>query len=315
MNNTFKKFLAVLLSVLTCLSCGLTAFAEGETVPAEKPETDFTCYRYQLSDYSSTDFIVVTFDSKYSQTGEIPEVYLYSSQTSYKKPIADDIITMINEHEGKRYPQLFIKTEKLQIINNIVIYAGAFVTESGEISGKVEIPSNKIIKASDPGVSCMLEAFELEENIDLITSKTCRYTTVGKPVKIVATSEYGKIWLDEITATYTVNGNTVEINSNEFVPQEPGSYVVELKLGDIITRKLEFDVLSENAAYSKNLLNATEWLLLSPLCFLLGTGLFVLIPGFGTVFGSMAAIASVYMIPRFFIALFEGPVYEEYILE
>lgn len=313
MKNTFKKFVAILLSVLTCFSCGVTAFAEDETVPAEKPETDFTCYRYQLSDYSSTDFIVVTFDSKYSQTGEIPEVYLYSSQTSYKKPIADDIIIMINEHEGKRYPQLFIKTEKLQIINNIVIYAGAFVTETGEISGKVTIPSNKIQKAYDLGVSCKLEVFEIEEHIDLITGKTGRYATVGKPVKIVADSEFGKAWLGEITATYTVNGKTVEINSNEFVPQEPGIYVVELKLGDIVARTFEFDVLSEKAAYSKNLVNATEWLLLTPLYLVLGTGLLV-IPGFGTLVGSTTLMAAAAMIPRFFKALFGGPLYNEYIL-
>ncbi len=313
MKNTFKKFLAVLLSVLTCFSCGVTAFAEGENVPAEKLESDFTCYWYHSSDYSM-DFIVVTFDGKYSQTGEIPELYLYYGNQAIS--IAEDLITLkIYEHEGKRYPQLFINTKNFESITGIVIGAGAFVTELGEISGKVKIPNNKIRRAYDLGVSCQLEVFEVEESIDLITSKTGRYTTVGKSVEIVGYGEYGKVWLGETTATYTLNGETTEITSNEFVPQEPGRYVVELKFGDITARKLEFDVLNETAAYSKSLGDATEWLLLSPLYLVLGSGLAVLIPGFGTWIGSTTVMAAFAMIPRFFKVLFGGPMYKEYILE
>lgn len=313
MNNTFKKFLAVLLAVLTCMSCGVTAFAEGEIVPEEKLETDYTCYSYHSNDYSM-NFIVVTFDSKYSHTGEIPEGCIYFNSNG-SHPLTEDLITLkVFENEGKRYPQLFIKINYVNI-NRIEIGAGAFVTETGEISGKVKIPNSKIIKAYDLGVSCMLEAFEVDESTDLISSRTVRYTTVGKPVRIVGTSEFGKVWLGETTATYTLNGETIKITSNEFVPQEPGSYVVELKFGDITTRKLEFDVLSEKAAYSKSLSDATEWLLLTPLYLVLGTGLFVLIPGFGTWIGSTTVMAAVSMIPRFFMVLFDGPIYNEYILK
>lgn len=314
MNNTFKKFLAVLLSVIICLSCGVTVFAEGEIVPEEKPESDFTCYGYQLSDYYSTDFIVVTFDGKYSQIGEIPEVCIDFDRNG-KRFLTDNLITLkVFENEGKRYPQLFIKTRCVDI-SCIEIGEGAFVTESGEISGRLEIPSNKITQAYDLGVLCKLEMFEVEENINLITGKTVRYTTVGKPVSIAADSEFGKVWLGETTATYTLNGKTTEIDSNEFVPQEPGSYVVEMKFGNITTGKWELVVLSESEAYSKSLLDATEWLLLSPLCLVLGTGLFVFIPGFGTWIGSTTVMAALAMIPRFFKVLFEGPIYNEYILK
>ena len=314
MKNTFKKFIAVLLSVLTCLLCGVTAFAEGENAPAEKPESDFTCYGYQLSDYYSTDFIVVTFDGKYSRIGEIPEVCIVFDRNG-KQFLTEDLITLkVFENEGKRYPQLFIKTSCVDISRN-EIGAGAFVTESGETSGRLEIPSNKIDKVYNLGVSCVLEAFEVDESTNLIASKLCRYTTVGKPVRIVADSEFGKMWLDEITATYTVNGNTVEITSNEFVPQETGSYVVELKFGGIITGKFELEVLSETKSYTKSLLDAAEWLLLTPLYFVLGTGLFVLIPGFGTWIGSKTLMAAAAMIPRFFMVLFDGPIYNEYILK
>lgn len=314
MKNTFKKFIAVLLSVLTCLLCGVTAFAEGENAPAEKPESDFTCYGYQLSDYYSTDFIVVTFDGKYSRIGEIPEVCIVFDRNG-KQFLTEDLITLkVFENEGKRYPQLFIKISCVDI-SRIEIGAGAFVTESGETSGRLEIPSNKITQAYDLGVLCKLEMFEVEENIDLITGKSVRYATVGKPVRIVADSEFGKVWLDEITAAYTVNGETTEITSNEFVPQEPGSYVIDLKFGNITAGKWELVVLSESEAYSKSLLDATEWLLLTPLYLVLGTGVFVLIPGFGTWIGSTTLMAAVSMIPRFFMVLFDGPIYNEYILK
>lgn len=313
MNNTFKKSLAVLLAVLTCLSCGVTAFAEGEIVPEEKMESDFACYWYQASDYQM-NFVVITFDSKYSQTGEIPELYVYYGNRAIS--IAEDLIKLkIYEYEGKKYPQLFINTKSFDSIDGIVIGEGAFVTQAGETSGKVKIPSNKISIAYDLGVSCQLEAFEVQENVSLIAAKTVRYATVGKPVEIVGYGEYGKVWLGETTATYTVNGKTTEINSNEFVPQEPGSYVIELNFDGMVTRELEFDVLSEKVAYSKSLGDATEWLLLSPLCLVLGTGLFVLIPGFGTWIGSTTVMAAVYMIPRFFKVLFGGPMYKEYTLE
>lgn len=313
MNNTFKKFLAILLSVLTCISCGVTAFAEGENVPAEKLESNFTCCWYRASDYQM-NFVVVTFDGKYSQAGEIPELYVYYGNRPIS--VAEDLITLkIYEYEGKKYPQLFINAKNFESINGIVIGEGAFVTQSGETSGKVKIPNNKIDRAYDIGVSCQLEVFEVEESIDLITSKTGRYATVGKPVEIVGYGEYGKVWLGEITATYTLNEKTVEIKSNEFVPQEPGKYVVELKFDGIVTRTLEIDVLSETKSYTKSLGDATEWLLLSPLYLVLGSGLAVLIPGFGTWIGSTTVMAAFAMIPRFFKVLFGGPMYKEYILE
>ena len=123
------------------------------------------------------------------------------------------------------------------------------------------------------------------------------------------------MWLGETTATYTLNGETTEIISNEFVPQEPGKYVVELKLGDFVTRILEFEVLSETKSYTKSLGDATEWMLLSPLYLVLGSGLAVLIPGFGTWIGSTTVMAALAMIPRFFKVLFGGPMYKDYILE
>lgn len=313
MNKTFKKFVAVLLSVLTCLSCGVTAFAEDENSPAERVESDYTCYWYHKSDYTK-DFIVVTFDSKYSQVGETSEIYVYYGNRAVLLE-EKSVKLKIYEYEGKKYPQLFINAENFESISGIVIAAGAFVTPTGEISGKVSIPNSKIQRAYDFCISCKLEVFEVEESVNLITSKTGRYATVGKPVRIVGTSEHGKVWLGATTATYTFNGETTEITSDEFVPQEPGKYVVELKFDDIATRTFEFEVLSETKSYTKSLGDATEWLLISPLYLVLGSGLVVLIPGFGTWIGSTTLVAALAMIPRFFKVLFGGPMYKEYILE
>lgn len=313
MNKTLKKIVAVILSVLTCFSCVITAFAEDETVPAEKTETEITCYWYQKRAYQM-NFVVVTFDGKYSQTGEIPEAYVYRGNTPIS--VTEDLIKLkIYEYEGEKYPQLFINTKSFENIDGIVIGEGAFITESGETSGKVKIPSNKIERAYDLGLSCQVEVFEVEENVSLIASKTGRYATVGKPFEIVGYGEYGKMWLGSTTATYTFNGEKTEITSNEFVPQEPGRYVVELNFDGMVTRTLEFDVLSGTKSYTKSLGDATEWLLLSPLYLVLGSGLAVLIPGFGTWIGSTTVMAALAMIPRFFKVLFGGPMYKDYILE
>ena len=303
MNKKLKKIMSVILCAVMLFTISSVAFA------AEEFEKSYACHYY-----NSMDFIVVTFDSKYSEMGEKPEVKIYNG--SYAFAVTEDkFVLEIFEYEGERYPQLLINTEiDIYDITDIEIAEGAFVTESGEISDKVKIPHNKIDKTYGFGVSCEIEAFKVEESVNLITSKTGYYTTVGKPVEIVGSDEYGNMWLSGITAAYTVNGKTVEISSNEFVPQEPGRYVVELKLGDVVTRKLEFDVLSETQSYFKSLGDSTEWLLLTPLYLVLGVGL-LLIPGFGTWIGSTTLMASLAMVPRFFKTLFGGPMYNKYILE
>ncbi len=301
MNKKLKKFLSVILCAVLIFTTASVAFA-AEDNSEEVLEKNYACHSYP------SGFIVVTFSSWYSQIGEIPEVYLNDSSSIY--PVAkDDIDFRIFEYGGIRYPQLFIKnTNNFEAIIGIEIGAGAFVTESGEISGKVIIPKNRINELSGFAVLCKFEAIKLEEHTGLVSSKSCYYATVGKPVTIVGHSEHGKMWLSEMTATYTVNGKTVEINSNEFIPQEPGKYVVELKLDDVFTKTFEIYVLSEKEAYLKNLGNATGWFFLSPLYAVFGTVL-LLIPGFGVVMGGFTWYSVGNMVYRFFSAIFDGPVY------
>ena len=301
MKNTFKKLLSVILCAVLLFTTASTAFA-AEDNAEEVLEKGYTCHSYP------NGFIVVTFSSKYSQTGEKPEVYLNNGLSTFS--VAEDEIELrLFEHLGRRYPQLFIKnTNKFDDIIGIEIGVGAFVTESGETSAKVVISKSGINELSGFAVRCEFEAIKLEEHTGLMSSKSCYYATVGNPVTIVGYTEHGKMWLGEMTATYTVNGKTVEINSNEFVPQEPGKYVVELKLDDVFTKTFEIDVLSEKQAYSKNLGNATVWLLLTPLYAVFGTVL-LLIPGLGFVMGSFTWYSVSNMVYDFFTAIFDGPVY------
>ena len=302
MKKAIRKILSVILCAVMLFTTASTAFAAEDS--EEVLEKNYACHGY------SNGLIVVTFSSKYSQTGEIPEVYLNDGLNTVS--VADDEIELrIFEQGGMRYPQLFIKIENnSDAIIGIEIGAGAFVTESGETSAKVVIPKNKINELSAFAVMCEFEAIKLEEHTGLVSSKSCYYATVGKPVTIVGHSDHGKMWLNEMTATYSVNGKSYEIKSNEFVPQEPGRYVVELKLcdSDVVTKTFEIEVWSEKEAYLKNLGNATGWLFLSPLYAVFGTVL-LLIPGFGMVMGAFTWYSVSYMVARFFTALFDGPVY------
>ena len=302
MNKKFTKFMSVILCAVLLFTTASVAFAAEDN--AEVLEKNYACHYY-----NSMDFIVVTFDSKYSEIGEKPEVQLYNNSTAY--PVEEDLITLkIFEKDGKRYPQLFVNTEGYDNITGIVIGTGAFVTQSGEISGKIDKSNSKIQQLDKLGLPCEFEAFEVDE--PLKRSNYIYYTTVGKTIKIAGYNKCGgEVWINEITATYTLNGKTVEINSNEFVPQEPGRYVVELKLDDVFTKTFEIDVLSEKQAYSKNLGNATGWLFLAPLYAVFAT-LMILVPGFGWVLGGFTWYSVSNMVTDFFTAISDGPVYKEY---
>ena len=302
MNKKLKKFMSVILCAVMLFTMPSVAFAAEDN--AEVLEKNYACHYY-----NSMDFIVVTFDSKYSEIGEKPEVQLYNNSTAY--PVEEDLITLkIFEKDGKRYPQLFVNTEGYDNITGIVIGTGAFVTQSGEISGKIDKSNGKIQQFDKLGLPCEFEAFEVDK--PLTRTDFLYYTTVGKTIKIAGYNKYGgEVWINEITATYTLNGKTTQINSNEFVPQEPGKYVVELKLDSVFTKTFEIEVLSEKKAYSKNLGNATAWLFISPLYAVFGT-VMLLVPGFGMVMGGFTWYSVGNMVTDFFTAISDGPVYKEY---
>lgn len=317
MNNTFKKPLAILLSVLTVLSCGINAFAQSEETVTEPLETNFTC-----DDYLFTETVVVTFDSKYSETGEIPDILVYSreyeDETVNLTQVSEDRISLkIYEHNGKKYPQLFIDTDFCWKVLALEIGEGAFVTESGEKSAKVEIPYSKIQQRHLDGfkVECEIRAYQIAENLlDPANMDIYYFATVGDPVKVNVSIQgnHADVWLEEAQVTYTVNGKTVEIESGEFIPEEPGEYVVRIQLNDMMTRKVKFNVVSEQTAYFDSLGMAGKRMLLSPLEFLFGLFSFITIPVIGTIGGAGIMLDSFRNVGGFFKAIVAGPTYYDH---
>ncbi|MBQ3603405.1 MAG: hypothetical protein IJA02_06175 [Clostridia bacterium] len=314
MNNTFKKFLAVLLSVLTCLSCGVTAFAEEET-PEEIPAESFTCDHFNAR---AVDIAVVTFDSKYSAIGETPYVVVDLIEVTLSKEIKrteidkDRIQMKIYEHNGKRYPQLFIDVGPCWRILSLEIGEGVFVTADGEKSAKLYIKENQM-NLSDWNftIKTEYEAYGITRNIlDLANMDTYYYATVGKPIKINAVIEgkYAEVWKENVEFTYTVNGKTVEITGDEVIPEEAGKYVFSLNLDDCLKMHRNVTVTTEATAYFDNLGMYGTLFLLSPLMFVGGV-LVLLYPGIGLLAAPSFFNAAIMSVPDFFKALFNGPEY------
>lgn len=311
MNNTFKKILAVLLSVLTCLSCGVTAFAEEET-PEEIYETGFTADKF-----SAMETVVITFDSKYTAIGEKPDVLVYSreresSNVNQTEVSKDRIYMEIYEYNGKRYPQLFIDTDFCWQVLSLEIGEGAFVTADGEKSAKVNATEKKLKGSGDKfRIDTEYEVYGITRNIlNLAKMDTYYYATVGKPIKVnpVIAVDSAEAWKEKTEFTYTVNGKTVEITGDEFVPEEAGKYVIRLKLNDYMVWQTQINVTTEATAYLDNLGMYGTFFLLSPLMFVGGL-LVLLYPGIGLLAAPSFFHAAIMSVPDFFKALFNGPKY------
>lgn len=314
MNNTFKKFLAILLSVLACLSCGVTAFAQEET-PDEIFETGIICdYFFKV------DAVVVTFDSKYIEIGKIPKILIdtqeRNEETIERVEVSEDKIFMnIYEYDGKRFPQIFIKTDFCYRVMGLEIEEGAFVTETGEQSAKAVFIKESIDYSNNDSF-CIVGEYEGYNVIDkpwnITDVESHWYGTVGKPINVKPEikGEYAEAWKENIEFTYSVEGETAEISSDGFVPEKAGDYVLRIKLNDYFILEEELEVSSTAGAYFNNLGMYGKILLLAPVEFFFGIFAFIFAPGFGTIAGPGFMLDAFRQIPRFFIALIEGPEYE-----
>lgn len=307
--KTTKKLTAIILCAVLLFSSASVAFA-AENDAEEMLEKGFVCH-----DYYSIDTVVVTYNEKYTEIGEVPSVIIYSREFDSEKvnvtEVSSDRIYMeIYEHHGKRYPQLFIDADFCWKVLAVEVGAGAFVTADGEKSAKVEVPNSRIIQCN----------FELEcecttyYDYDLIRMDTYHYAIVGMPVKVVTSFEgnHADAWLEKAKLTYTVNGKTVEIKSNEFVPKELGEYIVQIYINDKLKDTVKFNVGNEKSAYFERLEYAGLHLLLSPLEAAFGIVGFFFAPVIGWIAGPALVWDGLTSIIDFFESMFSEPEYHDH---
>ncbi|MBR2869732.1 MAG: hypothetical protein IKB88_11810 [Clostridia bacterium] len=311
--KTTKKLISIMLCAVLLFSTASVAFA-AESDTKEALEKDFVCH-----DYYSVETVVVTYNEKYTEIGEVPSVTIYSRERDSEEvnvtEVSSDRIHMeIYEHNGKRYPQLFIDVDFCWKVLAVEVGAGAFVTEDGEKSAEVEVPYSRIIQCNFE-MECECTTYYFCENyFNLSKRKTHYYAIVGMPVKVVTSfkGNHADAWLEKAKVTYTVNGRTVEINSYEFVPEEPGEYIVQINIGNKLKDTVKFNVGSEKSAYFDGLELTGKHLLAGPLEVVFGIFAFFFVPGFGTLGGPVFVVDGVLSIPNFFKSLFNGPEYHDH---
>ncbi len=306
MKNNLKKLLSVILCAVLLFTTASTAFA-AEEVQSETLETDFTCYYF-----SSIDVVVVTLDGKYTQIGEVPDVVVYSkesdSETVNVTDVAAEKIKMeIYEHNGASYPQIFIDTDFSRNVLAVEIGEGAFLTDAGEKSAEVEV-SNSVLRHSNFRLFCECQAYTRSED-----SRSYYYAIVGNPIKIRTSigCKYSEMWSENSQIIYTVNGKTNEINSEEFVPEEEGEYIFEIKLNDIMTDKTKVNVMTSSTAYFDSLGDKATWMFLSPVEFVIGV-VFMFVPILGFFAGPSVMGSAFINVAEFFRTLFAGPRYVDH---
>ncbi len=305
----FKKLTAIILCAVLLFSTASVAFATEQNTE-EVLEKDFVCHNYY-----SVDTVVVTYNEKYTQIGEVPSVIIYSREFDSEKvnvtEVSSDRVHMeIFEHNGERYPQLFIDADFCWKVLAVEVGAGAFVTENGEKSAKVEVPNSRLIDCSLK-LECECKSYY---EFDLFRMDTYHYAIVGMPVKVVTTlkGDYADIWLKKAKLTYTVNGKTTEIKSNEFVPEETGEYIVQIDINDKFKDTVKFNVNSKETAYFDRVTYTGTHLLLSPLEVVFGIVGFFFAPVFGWIAGPAIVWDGLTSIIDFFGSLFSEPEYSDH---
>lgn len=305
-----KKLTAIILCAVLLFSTASVAFA-ADSNAEEVLEKDFVCH-----DYYRVETIVITYNEKYTQIGEVPSIIIHSremdsEEVNVTKVSSDRVHMEIYEHNGERYPQLFIDVDFCWKVLAVEVGAGAFVTEDGEKSAKVEVPYSRIIQCNFELECECTTYYSLENFFNLSERKTHYYAIVGMPVKVMASfkGNHADAWLENAKVTYTVNGKTVEINSYEFVPEETGEYIVQISIGEKFKDTVKFNVCSEETAYSDGLEYNGKHLLAGPLEAAFGIFAFFFAPGFGTLAGPAFVLDALKSIPNFLNALFNGPEY------
>ena len=313
MNKKFKRFMSVILCAVMLFTTASVAFA------AEDAQTEELEKTYSCDYYSDFDTVVITYSNKYSVSGDITKITV-QSRSSEDAEITENIEVSeekiqirIFEKNNFYYPQIIINTDFCEEILGVEVAAGAFATADGNKSLKLVIPASRVKDADNFYIKCRYNYVAFSEEPTDSEERIINYCgIVGKPIEVSiegGNGGYGKGWLEEATFSYTVNGKTVEIDSDSFTPEEPGKYVIQLSLEGVFTEEMTIEVVSEEVAVKKERKIATRNLKEFPLQFLTGLVAFIIAPGMGTVAGGAIMINSFEYVSDFFKALFGNPDY------
>ena len=314
MKNNLKKLLSVILCAVLLFTTASVAFATDDE-QSEVLEKSYSC-----NYYPDLDIVVINYNSKYSAIGEIPRIIIQAKSSENNEitevyEVSEDKIQMkIFESSSLHYPQIIINTDFCEEILSVEVEAGAFTTDNGEKSAKLN--SNNFTNKS-LYIKCRYNFVGFSETPADSEERIINYCAiVNRPIEITIegdNSNYTKLWLEKAVLSYTVNGKTVEINSDSFTPEEPGEYVVRLSLDGVFTEEMTIEVVSEKVAVEKKLKAAASKLKNFPSEFILGLLAFILVPGMGTVGGGAIMINSWEYVSDFFRALFGNPDYSTHI--
>ena len=317
MKNTFKKLLSVILCAVLLFTTASVAFAAEDN--AEEVLEKF----YECDYYSTLDMLVIHYSSQYSAAGEFPKIIVYVQATEDDEtPIAyevseEKVQIKIFERSDLHYPLIIINTDFCEKIIGAEVEAGAFVNDNEEKSAKLVIPAKRVDEAKSFCIMCRYDYVAFSETPADSEELIINYCgIVNRPIEVAidgSVGSYRMCWLENAVLSYTVNGKTVEINSDSFIPEEPGEYVIKLSLDGVFTEEMTIEVVSEKVAVEKKLKAAASKLKNFPSEFILGLLAFILVPGMGTVGGGAIMINSWEYVSDFFRALFGNPDYSTHI--
>ncbi|MCR4615020.1 MAG: hypothetical protein K5756_02585 [Clostridiales bacterium] len=233
-----KKVLSVLLAAAFCFLLSGVAFAQEESplVYCEFLNNELT---YEI-------VVVLTYDSAYSQVGELPEVTLKDASQNEKPLSPEDILQQVFFYEGVYYPQLFVRIpEKYAnefIDDELCVGAGAFQDKTGSRAAAVSVGFNDMNIAMYNITGCS-DYIIPDSRIFADSRKT---VLAGTTVKTDTdfSYKYGDVWKN--ASALSAGDEKIDF---EFAPEEPGTYHVVCRLNDFVWDEYTFTALDKKQAH------------------------------------------------------------------
>lgn len=311
-----KRIISILLVMVITFTFSVSVLAaDTENDNADITATDTVkveAFRLQNENGPGTIYdrkcvFVFTYGSEYSVKGENPRVFLdiykdaQREQLKYSIEVSESSISQeIYKYDNVNYPQVFISVPESGGITVIRVEKGAFLTENGEKSCKVEVLYSDYIGLTSGNfkLKCKAEASVKSEKFIYVILK-------GSKVEVtpVINSDYADIWLSNSKINYYLEDKLLELEGNSISPDKIGKYKVEFVLNDQFKAHKHFDTTNAVRRYFEVLGLSAFAFLISPFTLVLGA-IVALIPGIGTVFGVDMVMSSILSILNLFLSVF-----------